>query len=408
MDLTTNFNSTKNRLLFISCLLFSFFLKGAILCWIIIGLLVVFKKDERNNVRLLFDNEKYLLLLPFLYLLHVIGVIWTKNYAQAGLDLQIKLTLLLLPVIFSGFSIDNTFLNNVRRYFAGGVFITCLYLLVMAFKNYYLYKDYSVFFYMNFSSEIMHPAYLCLYVNTALIFTLYEITFNKIQSRIFYLTLLSVLFFMFIILLNSRMAVITSYLSFILFWLIFRNTIKRKKKQIFFFVIFAFAIVFQKISINYNNRFQEINYTLLNINESKISGLNNTQIRLDIWKDAIELIKSNWAIGVGTGDIIDTLKSSYQKHGNYFAFINSFNAHNQYLQLTLGLGVLAIVIFLLIFLIPWIYHNSYNKLLLIILFVFALNCLTESMIEAQRGAIFFALMISIFGRKIRSTRKLSH
>jgi len=35
---------------------------------------------------------------------------------------------------------------------------------------------------------------------------------------------------------------------------------------------------------------------------------------------------------------------------------------------------------------------------LMMLFIFALNCLTESMLEAQRGAIFFAFMISLFGR----------
>jgi O-antigen ligase len=109
-----------------------------------------------------------------------------------------------------------------------------------------------------------------------------------------------------------------------------------------------------------------------------------------------------WMIGTGTGDVKDVLNTTYHENNFSYGYEKSLNTHNQYLQSFLALGIIGLLLFVLAITIPWFMRSNYHPLLLMLLFIFALNCITESMLEAQRGAIFFALMISIFGRKIKT------
>ena len=129
--------SLKKWLLLISVFCFSFNLLVSIVCWVLIGLISLFLKDHRSLMINQFKSEKYLWLLPALNVMHLLGVLWTSNYSQAGLDLQIKLTFLLLPIILSSFQIDDAFINKIRRYFIGGVLVSCIYLLAIAFNSYF-------------------------------------------------------------------------------------------------------------------------------------------------------------------------------------------------------------------------------------------------------------------------------
>jgi O-antigen ligase len=75
----------------------------------------------------------------------------------------------------------------------------------------------------------------------------------------------------------------------------------------------------------------------------------------------------------------------------------SLNPHNSFLQLAVGLGIIALLWFLfsLIYPLPTIYKNHlwiYGFFLLSI----GLNFMVESMLEKQSGVIFFAFFNSFF------------
>ena len=390
--------SLKKWLLLISVFCFSFNLLVSIVCWVLIGLISLFLKEHLSLMINQFKSEKYLWLLPALYVMHLLGVLWTSNYSQAGLDLQIKLTFLLLPIILSSFQIDDAFINKIRRYFIGGVLVSCIYLLAIAFNSYFHSRQLSVFFYSELSSHLMHPTYFSLYLNAALIFVFHEMILSNHRRTIWMGAAFMILFFSMIILLSARTAEATAFTSIlvmiVLYW---------KKKGSYRFIypllfVFAVSASLQVFMLKYSNRFTQVEVAVQHNQAPTTASYNSTTGRIEIWKETISLLPEYWLLGTGTGDVKDVLNQEYHKHDFAYGYEKSLNAHNQYLQSFLALGIIGLLLFVLTIKIPWIMRNSYHPLLLMMLFIFALNCLTESMLEAQRGAIFFAFMISIFGR----------
>ncbi len=398
----------KKWLLLISVFCFSSNLMVSIVCWVLIGLTTLFLKEHRSLMLQQFKNEKYLWLLPAFYGLHVLGVLWSTNYAQAGLDLQIKMTLLLLPIILSSFQIDALFMNKVRRYFIGGVLVSSIYLLAIAFYSYFTTGKVTVFFYSELSDSIMHPTYFSLYLNAALLFVFHEMLLSSHRRTIWMGAAFMIVFFVMIVLLSARTAEATAFISLlvmiVLYW-------KQKGSYRFIYpLLFVFAVttVSQVLLLKYSNRFSQVEVAVKNTEPVIASSYNSTTGRIEIWKETISILPQYWMIGTGTGDVKDVLNTTYHENNFSYGYEKSLNTHNQYLQSFLALGIIGLLLFVLAILIPWLMRSNYHPLLLMLLFIFALNCLTESMLEAQRGAIFFALMISIFGRKIELNSKSSN
>lgn len=369
--------------------------------------MTLFSKEQFNMMISRFKIEKYLWLLPLFYLLHAAGLIWSTNYTQASLDLQIKLTLLLLPIILSSFQIDDAFINKIRRYFIGGVLVSCIYLLAIAFNSYIHSRQLSVFFYSELSSHLMHPTYFSMYLNAALIFVFHEMILSNHRRTIWMGAAFMILFFTMIILLSARTAEATAFISIlimiVLYW---------KKKGSYRFIypllfVFAVSASLQVLMLKYSNRFAQVEVAVQNNEAPTTASYNSTTGRFEIWKETISLLPEYWLLGTGIGDVKDVLNQEYHKNDFAYGYEKSLNAHNQYLQSFLALGIIGLLLFVLTIKIPWIMRKSYHPLLLMMLFIFALNCLTESMLEAQRGAIFFALIISLFGRKINTSRSLA-
>jgi O-antigen ligase len=217
-----------------------------------------------------------------------------------------------------------------------------------------------------------------------------------------------IVFFSMIILLAARTAEATALISIlvmiVLYW---------KKKGGYRFIypllfVFVMSTILQIVILKYSNRFAQVEVAVENTIASTNESFNSTTGRIEIWKETISLLPEYWLLGTGTGDVKDVLNKEYQENDFAYGYEKSLNAHNQYLQSFLALGIIGLLLFLLTIITPWLMRSSYHPLLLMLLFILALNCLTESMLEAQRGAIFFALMISIFGRKIHSNSKFSH
>jgi O-antigen ligase len=310
------------------------------------------------------------------------------------LDLQIKMTLLLLPIILSSFQIDALFMNKVRRYFIGGVLVSSIYLLSIAFYSYFKTGKATVFFYSELSDSIMHPTYFSLYLNAALLFVFHEMLLSSHRRTIWMGAAFMIVFLVMIVLLSARTAEATAFISLlvmiVLYW-------KQKGSYRFIYPLLL-----------YSNRFSQVEVAVKNTEPVIASSYNSTTGRIEIWKETISILPQYWMIGTGTGDVKDILNTTYHENNFSYGYEKSLNTHNQYLQSFLTLGIIGLLLFVLAIAIPWFMRNNYHPLLLMLLFIFALNCLTESMLEAQRGAIFFALMISIFGRKIELNSKSSN
>jgi O-antigen ligase len=130
-------------------------------------------------------------------------------------------------------------------------------------------------------------------------------------------------------------------------------------------------------------------------NEPDISSQDGSMARILVWQTAIEIIKKHPLTGVGTGDVEPELMKLYAQKNIQIAMDESLNAHNQFLQTFLALGIIGFLVLVAVLIIPGIFAFRHSQLLYVLFLVmFALNLLVESMLERQAGVVFYGLINS--------------
>src|SRR2546421_11784417 len=80
-------------------------------------------------------------------------------------------------------------------------------------------------------------------------------------------------------------------------------------------------------------------------------------IRVAIWQCSMDIVNRHWLLGVGTGDVQDSLQAAYEKRKFYFASrFNRYNVHNQLLELWIGNGLPGLLIYLLCLVVPMLVY----------------------------------------------------
>jgi O-antigen ligase len=167
-----------------------------------------------------------------------------------------------------------------------------------------------------------------------------------------------------------------------------------------------------------SNDIQSIEKGIANINENKtglISRLYGLKFqlqnnedpnghsllqRLEFWRAAISIVKNNWLIGVGTGDVQIAFNKEYSLNDTKLKPENRLRAHNYYLTNIITFGIVGLIIFCA-FLIVFIRFQLKNKNILGLLFisVFCVTAIIEDTIETQLGATIFAFFIAIYSMR---------
>ena len=166
---------------------------------------------------------------------------------------------------------------------------------------------------------------------------------------------------------------------------------------------------------------QDINYIekgLASVNETKIGvfarlegikfQLNNSVDpnghsllqRIEFWKTGVEIIKNNWLLGVGTGDVQQAFLDQYKIEKTTLLPENQLRAHNTYLTTWISFGIVGFVVFwwmILYFLTTHWKNRSFLPVMFIL--VACSTFLIEDTLETQIGATFFAFFYGLFSQK---------
>ncbi len=366
------------------------------------------------------------LLWPFIlfFMLHLTGLLYTSNIKNGISDIEKKAFFFLLPILLATIKIQSNYINLLLKSFVVTSFIAVVICMSVAFNqsrhpgripqnfdfanseefkvlNPDASQTWSYFSYNELSSGInIHPTYLGLYIVFSILLLAHfykqqEHNLTAWQKRV--VLSLFLLFSLFILLLSSRAITIAYIFSCIigLCWVFFNSgrASFAITGSVVIILISAASIILNPIS-RYRS-VQEFTPSSLTIETNKLYTTSSS-IRLSLWWLGIRSINNNnWAMGNGTGDATQAMKSSAEKY-NITNTINSYDPHNQFIYTFLQLGVIGIFVLAACLLMPVFQQElDFSFLHLSFLSVILILCITESIFESQKGIVFFSLFHSL-------------
>jgi O-antigen ligase len=348
------------------------------------------------------------ILFAAIYFLYLAGMLYSKNLKYGFFDLQVKFSMFLFPLIFA--TVDKDFpihklIKNVFKAFTAGCVTGTLILIGIAICYYIGSGNPQVFFYTTFS-RFLHPSYLSMYLNLAVAIIAYYLIQKEqpLTKNIRRILFMLAIYFSFVIILLSSKAGIFSLLflfSIITMYLLIINKQILKGLLFFFLVVVTFYGGYNFLP-SISARFKKAKSVLSEQKISSTETMESNSERLIVWKAAIEVIKENPVFGVGTGDVKDALLSEYQKENRVMVYNMRLNAHDQYLQTYIALGIFGTLLLVIYLVVPaWFAFRKIHFIYFSFLAVFAFNILVESMLEVQAGVIYYAFFNSLlfFGWK---------
>lgn len=366
---------------------------------LIIALLLlnwILEGQFRQKFRLVLTNKqrRTIFLFSTLYFAYLLGMTYTANWEYGLFDLETKLSILVFPLLFS--SIDFQVLRDRLWHFLvaflAGNLLTTIILLIHATINYYDSKSTSEFFYGGLS-WFHHASYIAMFLVFSVGIICYHLlTEYKAFSKRLKIILISLLiyFSQFIILLSSKAGLLS--LAIILVSTIGFVFYQKKYIKGFLFILIVVAVFWSAFNFlpTVSSRINSAQDALTNENLGKDTR-NSTGERILIWQSAVQIIKENFLFGVGTGDVKDRLLWEYNKNEITTAYELKLNAHNQYLQTYIAIGMFGFLILIATLLLPFISAIKKRQIILLLfLFLFSFNLLFESMLERQAGVVFYA------------------
>lgn len=382
--------------------------------WVIIGINAIIALLLHQNYRKnLWEHKNLFFSLSFFLLLHFVGMFYTQNTEWGWFLIGLIVPLWSLPLSMQIFPLKKTTLQNYLRLFIIGttIFVCLCYLrafyrVLIDWNNPNFHWE-NYFYYHNFTAFRAEPTYLAMLICLANLFLLIDLFFPEYLS-IFSAKKMKILllgfFLLTMLLLAARMQIGIFILGVIL---IFLEYFRKQNKiwQGIFWSIVGVSILITAILLTPNTRkrfsflWDKQERIVLDKKQDHSLGRNwdGASLRFAQWTCGLELIKRNWLWGVGTGDGQDELQKVYDEYKFYFASqYNRYNAHNQFFEIWIALGIIGLLAWLTLFMIPLpMLWQQKNYLALSIWLLLFFSAFTESYLQRNYGVIVFAIFYGI-------------
>lgn len=370
------------------------------------AILVVFIYTVVQTIRkkIKIDYSNRFLLLPGLFVLYLIGCLYTENTQAIGFEIESRLSFVIFPILFVFIPYDEVQFRKTARIYLLIALLSSIFCLLNAIscESEFQYGGYC--YLKKYLAYQLHTSYISLYYLFAIMIMIYYRLIKKPLFNISIEIIASFALLIFIFFFTSKAAYLSVFLTLFLGVLfLFFKKIKYYFRILWLalFVIIIAVFVFvpnpvkSKLAKSYD-AVQSFNQNKSQFFESNKDKTESSAARLIIWSITWQEIKK-YPLGVGTGDIKPHLIDQYRKLGFDKFAKNEYNPHNQYLQTGLSIGFPGIIMLLLLFILPMVMALRQKKYLFFsFLLIFSFNCLFESMLEVQAGIVFFSFIFSWF------------
>ena len=343
-------------------------------------------------------ERKSLLLFPLYFILLCIGVSYSSDVTNGLMYIERSISFFILPICFAtGRRIP--FVTLVRT---GWIFtfttvtasLFCIIQNILYFRNNEI--PFGRFFdweysYIHLSGFIqLHPTYFSIIVLIAIYLLIYLPGQRRWTLMILRAVVIAFLF-IFLIMLGTKIGI----LIFILFTNAAFIAYLRRKKMIS--LIFGYVLV-NILMVGIAFRAHVIYWRFLMAYETFKNTLNGTEksdYRIFHWKCASKAISQKPLFGWGTGDSHYPLNECYEGMG--MNELVNYNAHNQFLETWIKIGLGGLLVTSLCLLYP-LYKSIRNRhhLFISIFATYLVIAFTESIFSVQKGIALFSLIASIY------------
>ncbi len=373
----------------------------------LVMLLMIYSGIKFVFNRLKFRGYQQLFFLPSIFLILLIGQLWTDDLKEGWTIIERNLSLLLLPIAVYGIVTlsekRSQFLIKGFVWTAFAIAITCLVIAIdwsISHKTMYViprdtHFTYNVFMHHRLTDPLgLHAVYLALFIAFCVLALLYQLLKVRLNKAHRLLNLGLILFFCgFLYLLKSANISVGFVACVFIMLLAHFQSLWKSSGLIRVIGIFLIVVLITFAAMIVQTKLENftLSYQMSNLQLSPIG------IRLSIWDCTWEVIKENWLLGTGTGDAHHQLRLAYERNNFLIGLRDDFNTHNMFLQYWLSNGILAVGLFsagLFLLIRKALKHK--NLLFLSFLILFILFSLTESTLRTQKGLFFFILFAGMF------------
>ncbi len=345
-----------------------------------------------------------ILLLSSVFLLSAISSTYSSNW-QEGLRQTIRvLPIALFPIIF-GFLRKGVFnskeLLNLKRIYVFAITLGLLCVHIILFENLYLSNN----SHWEIRQQIekvtdVHGTYLSIWIGFGVLVLFSRMLFNfDFKKIVTYLALIAY-FIYWQITIGARMPlIITMLLSFI--YIIFQFNFKSKIVVIsallgasILFLTFSKSNIVERVErvFSFEHAFPEGDYSY------KFKDISSEDIRKGIFLCSWTLTKEEPWLGYGIGDVQTYMDNCYRERINSNVYQRfHYNTHNQYFQVVLSAGIIALLLFVISLLFPLFTAFKQRDFLWFGFTLLNIACfLTENVLNRHDGVIFYSLFNALF------------
>ena len=368
----------------------------AFILWIITIITGVVRKEIK-----IIKPTTIFILFWSLFLMYLVGVIFTNHFDIAIKNIEYKLSLLVVPLLLI-FQPKHLKFETIKWGFIYSVVLLGIAQLTYLLMNGSFSQGKSAFTSSNFST-IHHPTYFSAFAFLAMIFSI-QLFSRAIEKQKKILLFCLILFFILIQMMCLALAGLLFLMLFFTLYACYFSFKKFGKKGLIIAIVIVPIMMVStirlvpgfKIQFDVSKQFWlEYMESPTNFVESKKTYIGGNETRLILWTATYQEILIH-PFGVGTGNVDDYIESRLNLLGQQNMALKKYNPHNQYLQTALEIGIIGSI--LLIIIVGYtIYYGvkSNNWILVLLTLNLGFNCLFESMLQRQSGIVFYVFWLLI-------------
>lgn len=308
----------------------------------------------------------------------ILGLLYTSDLSQGLRVLETNFSFLALPIIVSSLQLGSKQLNNTWIGFIFGTSTASAVCLSFGLVSFFQDRKFSHFLYYNLTDPIgFQPTYFAYYLSFGICFLLYSL-YSK-QLTISKNAIIAGIIFLFLTLMLTASRTAYIGLLFVLSFFILKYFFDETGKSNRGIALFSAFLLVVMLLVNY-----------FNLNGS-LTGTESTDYweRFALWKAALQA-NPNPLLGVGTGDYKTVLNQYYQSQGMELFANDSYNSHNQFIQIYFSNGILGSLVLCILICRPlYLSFKVQNPLGILIIFPFIIYGVTEVFLGRFQGVVFF-------------------